>query len=419
MEDQSDGTHTEECLSPQTHLSSRLSLGAGSSISTPNTAKVEDEEAPHTKKKITSIFNFDPENEMEDEDDFAIQFEKKMKEGDKEKIIGITNIGSIGKGTLKPFRSLFKKKKKQFDDQYRSSSSLASHYESDAGLSEGSSVLRERDRIFDQSNQDMSPQHQTHMNITSDNEDPKMPPDDSCSESSEDEILPIERHGDLTRENNHNHNHNHHRRISSSGSIFTHTHRRTASESSFTSGFIYSFLAPCSGKLGIIIQSKPSSAPTIFQVKDYSPLLGQVQRGDKIVAVDGDDTSSMTTAEITTLLAMKRSAKNDKTQRIKVTIMSKYKKEGIKPDREGSCTLAEHFTYEMRDGDEEDAFSPQNQVKINVKQQEEASQVKYDYSSGDDQSCHLIGTVNTEDENDDIEEDDDFHMMGSGADQFL
>lgn len=197
----------------------------------------------------------------------------------------------------------------------------------------------------------------------------------------------------------------HHKRMGSGGSIFTHSHKRSVSETSFTSGFIYSFLAPCSGKLGIIIQSRPSTAPTIYQVKDYSPLFGQVEPGDKIISVDGNSTTNMSTAEVTSLLAMQRSTKNDKTQRIKVTIMSRKRKDGIQPEREGS--IAEHFTYDMRD---DENVAPVNEIEVGHDFNDDDS----DVDEAEDQDFHMIGTVNTEDDEDASDEDNDHLMCEAG-----
>jgi hypothetical protein len=62
------------------------------------------------------------------------------------------------------------------------------------------------------------------------------------------------------------------------------------------------FWAPRKGKLGLVIECKISGGPVVVQVKDYSPLLGQVLRGDKIAKIDNVSTLHMTLAEVTNLL---------------------------------------------------------------------------------------------------------------------
>lgn len=62
------------------------------------------------------------------------------------------------------------------------------------------------------------------------------------------------------------------------------------------------FWAPRKGKLGLVIECKSSGGPVVVQVKDYSPLLGQVLRGDKIAKIDNVSTLHMTLPEVTNLL---------------------------------------------------------------------------------------------------------------------
>lgn len=356
-------------------------------MTTPHTGKITADSTTQKKR----VFTFDPENEMDKEDDFATLFEKKMKEGDR----------SANKRLR--LGSLFKRRKNQSNQSEETSPHDASHYESDAESSEGSSVLREKDRLED-ANHILSPSELSNNDLD------HSPQRQGCTSS---ELEPAMNSSELTKsdlmQDVKYSESRHHKRISSSGSIFTHSHKRSLSETSFTSGFIYSFLAPCSGKLGIIIQSRPSTAPTIYQVKDYSPLFGQVEPGDKIMAVDGNSTKNMSTAEVTSLLAMQRSTKNDKTQRIKVTIMSRKRKDGIQPEREGS--IAEHFTYDMRD-DENDA--PVDEIEVGHDFNGDDS----DVDEAEDQDFHLIGTVNTEDDEDTSDDDNHDHLM-CGAGDFL
>lgn len=56
------------------------------------------------------------------------------------------------------------------------------------------------------------------------------------------------------------------------------------------------------GKLGLVIQVKEGIGPIVVQVKDYSPLLGQAQPGDRIVSIDGIRTRNMALSEVTCML---------------------------------------------------------------------------------------------------------------------
>jgi len=367
--------------SAYTIVSSRLSLGdAASSMSTPCTSKNMIGDGTNINPSLTknNVFTFGSESELEPKDDFSVLFEKKMKEGDKynQKL----NL-----------RGLFKRRKSPTFGK-EDSPSAASHYESDAGSSEGSDVLRERDRL-DESNL-IPPQEDSDSDISS-NHDEDVSLDSSLKYTSEEKVA------DFTNERDTPDKiaiQRHARNISSASSTFF--HKRNMSEFSFSTGHLYSFQAPTSGKLGIIIQSKGSSAPTVFQVKDYSPLLGQVKPGDKIVGVDGIDTSQMNTNEITDLLAKRRSNSNGKNRKIKITIMSKYRKEGIQPD---SLISEQIDMIETSPGDERDDFEVPQTVESDEK----------DYSDGD-HSCHLLGAVDSED----YDEEPNFGVYAE-RDQFL
>ncbi len=339
--------------SAYTILSSRISLGDSASISTPCTSKSMQPNLHQMKK---SVFTFGSESELEPKDDFTVLFEKKMKEGDK----------SNQKLNL---RGLFKRKKSlEFGDEY--SSSAASHYESDAGSSEGSDVLRERDRLEESnlnqedSESDMDSNYDEGASLHSN-------PEHTTEENATPDIA-IHRH--------------HARNISSASSTLF--HRRNISEFSFSTGHLYTFQAPTSGKLGIIIQSKASSAPTVFQVKDYSPLLGQVKPGDKIVRVDGMDTSQMKTNEITDFLAKRRSNSYGANRKFNITIMSKYRKEGIQPDNPIPEQI--NMAPQSPPGDARDDFEVPQTVGSEDK----------DFFSDGSQSCHLLGTFDSEDYDD-------------------
>ena len=58
------------------------------------------------------------------------------------------------------------------------------------------------------------------------------------------------------------------------------------------------------GKLGIAIDTL-NNQPVVHRVRDESPLSGVLRRLDVIIAVDDEDTSSMSAADVTTLMAKK------------------------------------------------------------------------------------------------------------------
>lgn len=123
----------------------------------------------------------------------------------------------------------------------------------------------------------------------------------------------------------------HHSRTSSGNSIPTNHFNRRWSEEIQPNIYSYTFHAPSSGKLGIIIESSKLLGPTIHTVKDYSPLFGKVQKGDKLVEVDGESTASMTTQQVTNLLARKRLEKSGRGT-ILVKVISTTEKVGIESE---------------------------------------------------------------------------------------
>lgn len=359
-------------VSPHTAVSSRLSIGDTASLYTPCTAKVDSDGDRNTSQspEKNQVFTFDSETKMEPRPDFTVLFERKMKkEEEKSKL------------TL---RGLFKRKKDSSfaDDSFQSD---VSHYESEGEISEVSAVLRERDRLEETYQVSPLPIGVTNGSLLDHDDDEidvkstDYDPADMLAD------LPV-KDRDTTEAKGHRHSR------SASASSFTFSHRRNVSEFSVSEGYKYTFLAPATGKLGIIIQSKGGSfPPTIFQVKDYSPLFGQVQPGDKIISVDGQDTSLMSTNEITELLAETRSSTTDKTRRVNVTVVSKYMKEGIQPEEEclipGQIIETSKVVDEVRDDFE--GYHNDEKIRQNSSHNLNASE--------DDESCHLIGTVNTAD----------------------
>ena len=51
--------------------------------------------------------------------------------------------------------------------------------------------------------------------------------------------------------------------------------------------YIYTFIAPSMGKLGLVIETGAKCrSPTVYAVKDYSPLFGMIQTGDIVLKVN-------------------------------------------------------------------------------------------------------------------------------------
>ena len=63
--------------------------------------------------------------------------------------------------------------------------------------------------------------------------------------------------------------------------------------------------APRKGKLGLVIHCIDNLGPIVSQVKDYSPLLGQVLPGDRILDIDGNSTAGMTIKDVTGIMGGK------------------------------------------------------------------------------------------------------------------
>jgi len=64
---------------------------------------------------------------------------------------------------------------------------------------------------------------------------------------------------------------------------------------------LFEVAAP-SGKLGVIIDTPENSPPTVFAIKDTSPLAGVVMVGDQLVSVDGTETTEMSSVAVSQLL---------------------------------------------------------------------------------------------------------------------
>ena len=72
----------------------------------------------------------------------------------------------------------------------------------------------------------------------------------------------------------------------------------------------YDVYAP-SGPIGIVVDTS-KDGPSVHSLKSTSPMLGLINPGDLIVALDGEDTRSMTAAALTRLMARKSRQKDRK-----------------------------------------------------------------------------------------------------------
>lgn len=341
-----------DAKSPLSLISSRASIDESIPSSTPishmtglEQNNVIKDNLPSNKKGI----------DLEPEDDFNILFDKKMKEGGKRSF------------NLKDLKDLFKRNK-ALDEDF----SLAhiSHYESESELSDIFSAAIEKSSPLQspEANQCKSDDYLMDDNLIFDLEEP-VKQNSYCSNFSSIQ-------NDLSNDDK-------------------------------ASDYYYTFEAPTSGKLGIIIQStsvedkskqrhhKANVGHKVVKIKGYSPLLGMVQPGDVIVSVDGVRTRNMNTSDITTLLATMRSQKIDNDDgRIKITVLSKQPKSGFE-------------TSENHDSEKADSDKSPHQCKI-----DDDTIPSLDLPERNNViSSHLIGSGMSDD-------DDSFHMM-AGAEDYV
>lgn len=186
-------------------------------------------------------------------------------------------------------------------------------------------------------------------------------------------------------------------------------------------GFEYVFEAPSNGKLGIIIHKT-----VVHTVKDYSPLFGMVEPGDRILQIDDIITDNMSTGEVTRVLTSKRTGKN-RNNFIRLQIFSSTEKKGLKTsDKEAIVVPAAFvkktkqvtintdapvstFIYTNRTGSSED-----DEVDDNSHLTSEQSTPQHSDLGGDDNGdagFHLLGAcARSEDEED---ENVAIHLLGS------
>ena len=80
-------------------------------------------------------------------------------------------------------------------------------------------------------------------------------------------------------------------------------------------------IAPA-GKLGVVVDIPPDrrGAPFVCDIRETSPLYGQIEPGDKIYAVDDEDVRKMSAIKVSKLLAQKA----DNPERI-ITVFREYR----------------------------------------------------------------------------------------------
>ncbi|GAX09588.1 hypothetical protein FisN_38Lh009 [Fistulifera solaris] len=84
---------------------------------------------------------------------------------------------------------------------------------------------------------------------------------------------------------------------------------RAPSERFSKSTRVVEIVAPA-GKLGVVLDASddpedPIGCPVVHTVKENSPLIGQLQVGDKLIALDDDDVRGMTAMQVSKLISMK------------------------------------------------------------------------------------------------------------------
>jgi len=97
-----------------------------------------------------------------------------------------------------------------------------------------------------------------------------------------------------------------------------------AALSSVPSGEVLVHVIAPEGKLGVVVDTPPLLGPAyVVDLREDSPLLGQVHLGDKIIAVDDDDVQRMSAVDVSKLLARK-----SRNPQRKITILRKGERGG-------------------------------------------------------------------------------------------
>eukprot|EP00934_Nitzschia_sp_Nitz4_P001269 Nitzschia sp. Nitz4//scaffold261_size27179//1287//3203//NITZ4_008204-RA/size27179-snap-gene-0.3-mRNA-1//1//CDS//3329544702//1269//frame0 len=91
-------------------------------------------------------------------------------------------------------------------------------------------------------------------------------------------------------------------------------------QNSNTKEVLLNIFAP-PGKLGVVIDTPDDGAPVVHAVKDSSVIAGEIQVGDKLVAVDDEDVRTMTAIKVSKLISRKSANPSRKLSIIRSTLI--------------------------------------------------------------------------------------------------
>lgn len=339
-EDESRTIRSIDEISPKTFTSSQLSIGEGTSIlSTPCCMNMGEQSVASQNKR--SMFTFEGSDGFAEED-FAVIFDK-VTQSDKKKNISLRNL------------SLFKKRDDFEDEDDQVSFSLHSHFESEDDLSDESTHGEEQGR----SDIDIAPSKHEGHDVRN----------HSRSSDFYEQNQIVDKCDDMNR-------------YMPVVSKSLPSPQKYVNDDVFQNQFYYTFQAPSTGKLGIVIVGKPS--PTVYDIKGYSPLFGKVDVGDVITSIDDECTIHMSVSDITKFIDLRRSIANKSTQKIKMTVMSNIEKINLKDDSQYKA-----------DKDKEDCMGFRKNEELDTSIQLSCS------TDSDNISCHLLGHLGEDDSSDD------------------
>ena len=75
------------------------------------------------------------------------------------------------------------------------------------------------------------------------------------------------------------------------------------------------------GKLGVVIDTPDDGAPVVHAIKDSSVIASELQVGDKLVAVDDEDVTTMTAIKVSKLISRKSGNANRKLSIIRLSLV--------------------------------------------------------------------------------------------------
>lgn len=327
--------------SPKTFASSQLSTGeAASVLSTPCYLMMRQNTTISPSKR--NVFIFDGSDGVVEED-FAVIFNK-MTQSEKKKSISLRKL------------PLFKKKDDEDDENDQVSFSLHSHFESEDDVSDESIYIAEQGRS-EIDTATFTPDDGEVKNRTYSSE---LFEQNHIAEKSDDKSRQL------------------------SEVLYSVPSPPKCSEGqTYPELYHYTFMAPITGKLGIVIVGNPH--PTVHDVKSYSPLFGKIHVGDVITSIDGESTISMTVSDITRFIDLRRSINNG-SQKLKITVMSNTPKIHMKDD----------IQYKVDENIKHDLFVE--------KYQELDTYIHQTYSADSDNcSCHLLGHLREDDSSENCE----------------